>query len=184
MNKTEYAKTDELVIDKSNFYQYFKDVRLHRPQRGEVMAKFRSTAEFVDGPTKRDVIEILQTMNGPEAAVQIMRKLGCATQDDAFKVPLEIAKDLIDGMSVEEVASKPYQYIIEVFYWTKKEYIPDDPHWTAVGIVNLDEFCDKRGKVSIKSEVKGEIPEHYEVHDVEASGSSVLVEREVARTAD
>lgn len=154
---------DELVIDQSNFDQYFKDVRLHRPQRGEIMAKFRSSAEFIDGPTKRDVIEILRT-HGSEAAVQIMRKLGCATQEDAFRVPLSMAEDLLDGMSVEQVAQKPYQYVIEVFYWVKKEHVPDDPHWSTVSILNLDSFWDKLGKVSIKSEVRSDIPE-YEVRE-------------------
>ena len=39
--------------------------------------------------------------------------------------------------------NKIYKYKMEVFYYTKREYVPvDDPHWTIISIANLDKFLD------------------------------------------
>ena len=56
----------ELVIDESNFTEYFKDCRIHRPERGDVMAKYTAIAEFVDGAMKKDVIHLLLNHDKPQ----------------------------------------------------------------------------------------------------------------------
>lgn len=140
--------TEELVIDESNFSEYFRDVRMHsRPQRGEVMARYTATAEFVDGHMKRDIIDLLHNKNKVEAAIQVMRKLGSATEKDAIRICKEICRDLASGMSLKEVEDKTYKYQLELFYYTKKELIPlDDPHWSVISLKNLDEFLDMAGQ--------------------------------------
>jgi hypothetical protein len=54
-----------------------------------------------------------------------------------------------------EVENKVYKYKMEVFYYTKREYVPvDDPHWTVISIANLDKFLDNANQlVSIKSKI-------------------------------
>ena len=100
--------SDEIVIDESNFTQHFRDCRMHRPERGDVMAKYTAIAEFVDGRMKQDIIDLLVNHEKAYAATQVMRKLGCATEFDAIRVCKEIAEDLASGMTPEEVEhSKP-----------------------------------------------------------------------------
>lgn len=147
--------TNELVIDENNFTQYFKDCRIHRPERGDVMAKYTAIAEFVDGQMKKDIIDLLMNKDKALAATQVMRKLGCATEYDAIRVCKQVAEDLASGMSPEDVEKKPYEYQLETFYYTKKEYVPvDDPHWQVISIANLDSFLDKNNRVvSFKTKI-------------------------------
>lgn len=145
----------ELIIDEKNFSQYFRDCRTSRPERGDVVACWSGRAEFIDGQMKKDIIDLLINKEKAFAATQVMRKLGGATQKDCIRVCKEIASDLANGMSEEEVEKKVYNYDIELFYYTKKEFIPlDDPHWSVIGLNNLDEFLDQANqKLKIKSKI-------------------------------
>lgn len=135
---------DTLIIDENNFSTYFRDCRTSQPERGDVIACWTGKAEFIDGQMKKDVIDLLLNKDKAFAATQVMRKLGGATQKDCVKVCKEIALDLTNGMSKEEVEQKIYEYKIELFYYAKKEFVPiDDPHWSIIGINNLDEFLDQ-----------------------------------------
>lgn len=152
----------ELVIDESNFAQYFKDCRNSRPEKGDIMAKFTAIAEFVDGRMKKDIIELLSNKdNKVNAAIQVMRKLGCATEKDAIRICKEICQDLSSGMKIEEVEAKAYKYQMETFYYTKKEFVPiDDPHWSLIGLLNLDEFLDRSGnKLRMESKLNNSTKE-------------------------
>jgi uncharacterized protein YdaT len=145
--------TEELIIDESNFEQYFRDCRRSKPERGDIMARYSAVAEFVDGHMKRDIIDLLLNRDKAISATQVMRKLGGATERDAVRICKEIAEDLASGMSQEEVEKKVYTYNLELFYYTKKEYMPvDDPHWSTISLENLDEFLDQSNqKMTIKS---------------------------------
>lgn len=152
-------ENQELVINEENFHQYFKDCRNNRPNKGEIIAKFTAIASFMDGRMKKDIIDLLYNKEDKvNAAIQVMRKLGCATEKDSIKICKEICKDLFSGMSPSEVESKVYKYQMEIFYYTKKEYVPiDDPHWSVISIANLDEFLDKAGsKLRMESKLNRE----------------------------
>jgi hypothetical protein len=148
--------TDELIIDENNFSTYFRDCRLHRPERSDVMARYSAIAEFIDGQMKKDIIHLLSSYDSKAiAATQVMRKLGCATEGESIRICREVAEDLANGMGPLEVENKVYKYKMEVFYYTKREYVPvDDPHWTVISIANLDKFLDNANQlVSIKSKI-------------------------------
>lgn len=139
--KTE--ETETLVITEENFDQYFFDVRRHEPQRGQVMACYTAKAEFLDGMEKRNIMSMLQGDGKVEAIRQVMRKLLHANEADSIRVPKEMAQDLIAGMSHDEIAKKKYKYTVEVYFYTQQEYIPrDDPHWSCVSLINLDEVIE------------------------------------------
>lgn len=135
------------IINEENFDQYFRDVRQTKPEKDDIIAKYSAMAEFVDGGEKRQIISLLATTEGKmEATTQIMRKLLFASEKDALKIPRLMAEDLISGMSCDEVAEKPYKYKVEMFYYTKKEHMPmDDPHWSTISIVDMNEL-DSRVK--------------------------------------
>lgn len=137
---------EEIEINDDNFSQYFKDVRNSAPERGEVMAQFSASAEFVDGNEKRQIISLLaSTENKMEATAQVMRKLLFASELDSYRVPRMMADDMLSGMSEDEVAGKPYKYTMEMFFYTKPENIPkDDPHWSSISLLNLEEFAAKK----------------------------------------
>lgn len=133
------------IINEENFNQYFKDVRQNKPEKDDIIAKYSAMAEFIDGGEKRQIISLLTTTEDKmEATAQIMRKLLFASERDALKVPRIMAEDLISGMSAEEVAEKPYKYKVEIFYYTKKEHLPlDDPHWSSISIIDMNEIDSK-----------------------------------------
>lgn len=138
---SETQNLEELVIDESNFDQYFFDVRKHKPQKGQVMAKYTACAELVDGRLKRDLIDLLlYHKEGGGAASKVMRKLGGSNDRDAYRITREMAEDLVAGMTVDQVAEKPYSFILEHFFYTQKELVPkDDPHWSTIEILNFVE---------------------------------------------
>jgi hypothetical protein len=128
--------SDEFVIDESNFDSYFFDVRTHQPKDGQVLARFRGRAEFVDGQLKRDLIHILQyAPAGGNSAQKVMRKMAGASERDSIKVPLQIAYDLAQGMTVEQVCEKPYEFDCEFFYYTQPEYVPPTKNWDIIRLI-------------------------------------------------
>lgn len=151
-----------MIITQDNFDEYFRDVRNHTPEKGDVIARYTAMADFVEGRLKSDIIDLLYNKNKIEPAIQVMKKLGLAVEKDSIRICKEICSDLVSGMSVEDVESKVYSYQLELFYYTKKEYVPIDPHWSVISINNLDEFLDQAGnKITIKTKyLEGENEEN------------------------
>lgn len=136
MPNPDRGEADDLVIDESNFDQHFFDVRYHQPQDGQCLARFRARAEFVDGPLKRDVAHIIMYgPNGGEAAYKVMRKLAGASEQDATRVPIMMGTDLCNGMSVDMVCDKPYEYDCEFFFYTDPLNVPFDKRWEIIRLI-------------------------------------------------
>jgi hypothetical protein len=135
----------EIEIDETNFGEHFRDVRVCDPSKGDVIAQYSASAEFVDGGEKRQVISLLSsTENKMEATAQVMRKLLFASEKDAYRVPRLMAEDLLSGMTEDDVAAKPYKYTLEMFFYTKPDNVPKgDPHWSSISLLNVDEVCGK-----------------------------------------
>lgn len=159
-------KENEIQIDENNFNEYFKDLRMSKPQKGEVIAKYSAVAEFIDGGEKRQIISLLlDTENKMEATVQIMRKLLFASEIDAHKVPRLMAEDLLSGMSVDDVAKKSYKYTLEMFFYAKPEHIPtDDPHWCSISVLNLEELKAKEYSPEENEKINAKIKERIKSH--------------------
>ena len=135
----------DLVINESNFNEYFFDVRLHKPKPKQVMASYTVIAELNDGPEKRQIIELLRLTDKVSSAIQIVQKGLSAKERDSYRLLREMAEDLLSGMSVEDVAAKPYQFTMELCFWTQVEHIPrNDPHWACVSILNLEDYFAKK----------------------------------------
>lgn len=127
-----------LVIDASNFKEYFFDIRRHKPQAGQIMVKFAAAAMFGDGPEKRDLIKVLK-MDKAKQAAMVMKKIHCAREPDCYRVCREICEDLFAGMSEDAVAKKEYEFVLEAFFYTKREYVPkNDPHWETIQLMQYD----------------------------------------------
>lgn len=132
------SENGEIIIDSSNFADYFFDVRRFGPKEGQIMAKFSAVAIFGDGPEKRDIIKILRK-DKAEAAAMVMKKIHCAREPDCYRICREMVEDMLNGMSDDEVAEKEYEFVLEAFYYTKREYIPKgDPHWETIDLVKYD----------------------------------------------
>ena len=130
---------DDLVIDQSNFNDYYFPVEKFGPKPGQVMARYMAKAELIAGDEKGYLIDLLVTNPmGAEMGVQIARTAFAAQEIEAIKLCKAITEDLLSGMSKDEVMNKPYKYTLEKFFWTKEEYVPkDDPHWTAIKVTVL-----------------------------------------------
>lgn len=137
------------IINEENFSQYFRDVRMNKFEKGDVIAQYSATAEFIDGGEKRQIIALLtDTENKMEATAQVMRKLLHASEIDAYRVPRLMAEDLMSGMSIEECSKKPYKYTLEMFFYSKPENVPkDDPHWSIISIINSEDSDNIKSRI-------------------------------------
>jgi hypothetical protein len=64
---------DELVIDESNFSEYFFDSRRHKIQKGQVLACYSAKADWVDSNEKANVVDLLINYDTKvEPAIQVM----------------------------------------------------------------------------------------------------------------
>jgi len=133
---------DEIVIDENNFNQYFKDTRTNKPEHGDILVFYRSMAELVEGDMKGQMINALfHEKIGAQKAIQILMKIGGASHKEAIKVVKSMNEDLIAGKTMEEVYKNPYPFLLELSFYTKKEYVPkDDPHWE---VIQLKSFAGK-----------------------------------------
>lgn len=131
-------KEPDLIIDSSNFHEFFFDVRRHRPKVGQILAKFSAVALFGAGMEKRDMIKILKTDKAVQAAM-VMRKIHCAREPDCYRVCREMCEDMQSGMSDEAVENKDYEFVLEAFFYTKREYVPkNDPKWETIDMLEYD----------------------------------------------
>lgn len=150
-------KDDNLIIDESNFNKYFKDASTNKPEKGDLLVRYRACADFVYGDLKKDVINLLSNSDfGAKSCIQILKKLAKTTEKEAIKLTKNICEDLYKGMTEDEVLAKPYPYLFEMFFFTKKEYIPvNDKHWECITITNLEDFLEKKGAcIETNSSVK------------------------------
>ena len=129
---------DGIIIDDSNFEEYFKDASKHRPEKGECLAIFRSMAELVNGDIKQEVILAVTTNEyGGQSAVQTLIKKCNMSYKEALRVCKEICQDCTK-LSDQEVLDKPYKFLFEKQYYANKDYVPkDNPHWQIVGLKNI-----------------------------------------------
>lgn len=129
--------TEEIEITEDNFHEFFLDARRNKPEKGQVLAKFRAMAEFVEGQAKKDVIYLLKQDKAKEAS-QVMQRIHGCKPPWCYRILIEMSQDLLE-MSEKEVEKKPYEMLIEFLYWTKKEYIPKgDPHWETINTIQYD----------------------------------------------
>ena len=80
-----------------------------------------------------------------------------------------MAEDLLAGMTEEDVALKPYKYTLEMFFYSNPNNIPkDDPHWSIISLLNLDDLIGK-----MPNHVESKIFSQDEVDAVASCDSSV-----------
>lgn len=141
---------NELVIDNSNFADYFFNVRDNRPQKGQVLAKFTAVAVFGEGREKTDIINLLVQDKATQAAA-VMQKIHSARVPDNYRLCAEIAEDLLVGLTVEHVQKKEYEFVLEALYYTQREYVPKgDPHWETIQLLEYDqETGEYRARIEI-----------------------------------
>ena len=155
----------ELVITDENFNDYFFDSRRFKPKKGQVLARYRAAADFVDTHHKRDIINLLK-VDKAQAVVQLMQRIHGATPKDSVRVPLEMAEDMINGLSDDEVAEKAYRMVVEFTFWCNKESIPlNDPHWDCISLRDLEDHVssEEEGGWTVKAKVV--YPEEVEPTD-------------------
>lgn len=142
--------TEKLEINDENFHEYFRDVRTAKPERGDVIARFRATAELVDGNEKQNIMDLLMKTDKAVAASQVMRKLFNACERDSYRVPKEMCQDLLE-IGYNKTLEKPYKFTLELFFYTKKEFFPEDnPHWSLISLMNTDQFIEKTTEMEIE----------------------------------
>lgn len=138
----------EVIIDETNFGEYFFDVKKHAPKKGQVLAKFTAVAELVNAFPKDQIVRmLLHNPKGGDLAPKVLRNICNATEAESVNLAKRIAQDLAEGMSEDEVLNKPYEYIMELFFWTNEECVPKDcPNWTTIKMLNnMEDTVDVDG---------------------------------------
>ena len=116
----------------------FLDATTNSPKPGQVLANYRAVAEFVGGEDKSLIIDLLKNNPvGAEMAVQIMRGKIRATEGTAIICCREMAEDLRRGLSEKEVLEKPHKIQVEYGFYTDRENVPLDPHWSILPLVKV-----------------------------------------------
>lgn len=135
------AEDTELVIDDSNFNEYFFEVKKHPPKSGQIMARFCAKAEILRSPEKDNLIcLLLNNSKGAEMAINMVQHTFCSTEKDAIYICKSIIKDLLIGKSKDQVLDTPYSYTFEKFYWTTEECVPkNNPHWKVIKITMVND---------------------------------------------
>jgi len=130
---------DDIEITSENFEDYFFDIRKNKPKAGQIMAKFTAIVEFVGEGAKKDMI-YLMTLDKVHQAAMVMRKIHGAKEPDCYRICREIAEDMLAGKTEQEIVDKPYEFVVESFFYTKREYVPkNDPHWETIQLMKYDE---------------------------------------------
>lgn len=142
---------EELIIDESNFSEYFKDVSLnYKPNKDEIIACYTTKAKFGAGNLKKDVI--FSMGENVYSSIKILQKIAKARYNYAVKVIKEMLQDKLSGMSDKEIEEKEYEYVADFFYYTKKDYVPtDDPRWSTLKIHEASEFLDNQKLPSVNT---------------------------------
>lgn len=128
-----------------NIWENFKDVKLERrPEKDDILVRYTAIAELVDGEDKKELINLIFSDGRMMSAINFMRNLFCAIEEDSYRVPKEIIKDYSEKkMSVEEILEKPYRYQMEKLFFTKDKFFPkDDPHWQRINLISLEKSKD------------------------------------------
>lgn len=127
---------EELIIDESNFNDYFFDIRTNNPKKDYIIACYTAKAELIYGEDKKRLIDILLTPGAGVAASQFMKKVFLSVELDSILIPIEILNDLKQGNTIEFVLNKVYAYTLQMLFYAKKEHVPEDLHWTTMEIIN------------------------------------------------
>lgn len=127
---------NQIEITEENFEEHFFDTRKFKAQKGQVLATFTAIAQFIEGKGKLDIMRLIMQGRGVEAAT-IMRKIHGAKEPECYRLVREIAEDLL-RMKFKEVEQKPYEYIVQYSFWTKKEFVPKNKHWEILKIMQYD----------------------------------------------
>jgi len=140
---------DTVEITNENFDQYFRDARTTKAEQGDVLAKFSAVADFVEGQGKKDIIYLLKIDKAREAA-QVMNRIHGAKSPWCYRVPRQIAQDLLT-MDEKDVEKKAYEMVVEFLFWTKKECVPrNDQHWETLDVI---QYNAETGEYNVKIEI-------------------------------
>lgn len=125
------------MININNFHECFFDIKKHKPKKGQVLARYTARADFIAGDDKKTVIKLLT--GNIHSALQFMKNVLYFNEKSAVLVAKTMLQDL-QILTTEEVLKKEYSFDLEAYYWTNKEYIPeDDLHWDYLKIESTDQ---------------------------------------------
>lgn len=124
----------DILIDASNFDKYFRNTRISKKKKNDVVVMFYSSATFSKGKLKEEIVNLLSTeFNSVNKCLGKLFKFAYAPYSEGLKICKSIVKDYIDGMSKDDIINKEYPFVLQMFFYTKEKYIPsNDKRWLVV----------------------------------------------------
>lgn len=119
------------IFSEENFSKYFRNTRNKKKRHGEILALFQSSAVFQKGKLKEEIVDALSREFGSvNKCLGKLFKFAYASHLEGIFICKAIVKDYLDGMSREEIIKKEYPFVLQMFFYTKPDYVPkDDPRW-------------------------------------------------------
>ncbi len=125
---------DDFIIDENNFDKYFRNTRNNKKQKNDVIVMFSSSAVFAKGKLKEEIVDLLSTeFNSVNKCLGKLFKFAYAPHAQSIKVCKNIIQDYISGMNREDIINKEYPFVLQMFFYTKEKYIPNnDKRWLVI----------------------------------------------------
>jgi len=130
--------SSDILIDETNFSEYFREVGKSMPTNGDALVAFRALAYFSDGHLKREICHFLCYEFGSvmKCIGRLVKHAG-ASKFQSVCICRQIISDLLSGMPLVDVYKKEYEFHFEKFYYAKPEYVPtDDKRWQILKLPN------------------------------------------------
>ncbi len=125
---------DDFIIDENNFDKYFRNTRNSKKQKNDVIVMFSSSAVFAKGKLKEEIVDLLSMeFNSINKCLGKLFKFAYAPHAQSIKVCKNIIQDYISGMNREDIINKEYPFVLQMFFYTKEKYIPNnDKRWLVI----------------------------------------------------
>lgn len=144
-------------------YSKLFDAKRYKPKKGQVMVRYQAMADLIEGDLKTDVINLLQNNDqGANASIRMLQNNCYMNEKDAIMISKEISEDLLNGMSLQEVSSKPYRFKLEILYYTDKDtanQLSGNVHWTKIDLIDRTQLAKNMSIIDsvLPEEVKTEL---------------------------
>lgn len=119
----------------------FCDIKDRGPKPEEILARFITFAELLEGDYKETIYNLLcDNVDGANLSCKLLKEQIHASGESSISLLLEMAKDIKDGISKEEIFKKPYKFVFERFFYVEEQYVPkDDQRWQVISLINKTE---------------------------------------------
>lgn len=136
-SKFNVAKKKSEEVTDDTFHLYFFDVSKHERQPDQIKVRFRQHMSLDESPLKEEIVRYLTEIEGGVInAVRLLVDNAACSKEQAMKLCHEMISFIYNpkrkSIDISGVIKAPFRYTVDLYYYTKPEYVPKDSRWTVV----------------------------------------------------